>query len=58
MRKNKVNLSTGLTCKTDKNGRIHVYKTPENKYKNVSDYYLFFIVITFIITISILTLKN
>ena len=58
MTNNKVNLSTGLTCKTDKNGRIHVYKTPENKYKNVSDYYIFFIAIIFFITILLLTLKN
>jgi len=58
MAKNKVNLSTGLTCKTDKNGRIHVYKTPENKYKDINDYYIFFIAIIFIITTLILTLKN
>jgi len=58
MAKNKVNLSTGLTCKTDKKGRIHVYKTPENKYKGVNDFYIFFIAIIFTITILILTLKN
>ncbi len=47
----KIDLSTGLTCKIDKNGRIHVYKTPENKYKNINDYYIFFMVIIFAIII-------
>ena len=50
----KTNLTTGLTCKIDKNGRIHVYKTPENKYKNVNDYYIFFIIIIFITSILLL----
>ena len=50
----KIDLTTGLTCKIDKNGRIHVYKTPENKYKNVNDYYIFFIIIIFITSILLL----
>ena len=54
----KIDLSTGLTCKIDKNGRIHVYKTPENKYKNVKDYYIFFITIIFIISILLLLTIN
>ena len=57
MTNNKVNLSTGLTCKTDKNGRIHVYKTPENKYKDVDDYYIFFAAIIFTITILLFAIN-
>ena len=35
-------LETGLTCKIDKNGRIHVYKTKEDPKKVSIDETLFF----------------
>jgi hypothetical protein len=49
-------LETGLTCKIDKNGRIHVYKTkemqPEPKTKEGVYLAIFLIVLTTFILIK------
>ena len=46
-------LETGLTCKIDRNGRIHVYKTKE-KPKKVSTKETIFFALFILIAISIL----
>ena len=51
-----IELKTGLTCKIDKNGRIHVFKTkepkPQPKTKDGLYLALFFILLTTFILIK------
>ncbi len=58
MRKTQYNkLETGLTCKIDKNGRIHVYKTKEQP-KKISTKETIFFTLFVIFCISILIISS
>jgi hypothetical protein len=49
-------LETGLTCKIDKNGRIHVYKTKQQPKKlKLSEGIIFALFIIFAISILIIS---